>query len=164
MWHAAKSHCPRENETGTGVRFGKRGRMLASPRFAHRNSQESTGFTHAFAALTYLDRVSISAAAVPIMREFGLSSVGMGYVFSVFALAYALFELPMGWLADRVGARITLSRIVICWSAFTLLTGVAWNFGTLIATRFLFGAAEAGAFPPRLARFRSGFPLARADA
>ena len=87
------------------------------------------------AALTYLDRVSISVAAVPIMREFGLSSVAMGYVFSVFALAYAIFELPMGWLADRAGARATLSRIVICWSAFTLLTGVAWNFGTLITTR-----------------------------
>ena len=111
------------------------------------------------AALTYLDRVSISAAAVPIMREFGLSSVGMGYVFSVFALAYALFELPMGWLADRVGARITLSRIVICWSAFTLLTGVAWNFGTLIATRFLFGAAEAGAFPTAARALSEWFPV-----
>jgi MFS transporter, ACS family, glucarate transporter len=111
------------------------------------------------AALTYLDRVSISAAAVPIMREFGLSSVRMGYVFSVFALAYALFELPTGWLADRVGARVTLSRIVVCWSAFTLFTGLAWNFGTLMITRFLFGAAEAGAFPTAARALSEWFPV-----
>ena len=137
----------------------KRLNARQSPFCAPQLAREYWFYSRIVAALTYLDRVSISAAAVPIMREFGLSSVGMGYVFSVFALAYALFELPMGWLADRVGARTTLSRIVICWSAFTLLTGVAWNFGTLVATRFLFGAAEAGAFPTAARALSEWFPV-----
>ncbi|HYM13574.1 MAG TPA: MFS transporter, partial [Bryobacterales bacterium] len=98
-------------------------------------------------AVTYLDRVCISAAAPSMTRDLGLTSMQMGYVFSVFPLAYAIFEVPSGWLGDRLGQRSVLTRIVACWSVFTMLTGVAWNYAVLVATRFVFGAAEAGAFP-----------------
>jgi sugar phosphate permease len=70
----------------------------------------------------------------------------MAYVFSVFALAYGLFEIPMGWLGDRLGQRKMLTRIVACWSAFTALTGMVWGYWPLVIVRFAFGAAEAGAF------------------
>jgi sugar phosphate permease len=97
--------------------------------------------------ITYLDRVCLSAAAPAIMAELGLSNMQMAYVFSVFALAYGLFEIPMGWLGDRLGQRKMLTRIVACWSAFTALTGMVWGYWPLVAVRFAFGAAEAGAFP-----------------
>jgi ACS family glucarate transporter-like MFS transporter len=97
--------------------------------------------------ITYLDRVCISAAAPGITSDLGLTSMQMGYVFSVFALAYAIFEIPGGWLGDRIGQRKVLTRIVACWSLFTILTGLVWNYWTLVTTRFVFGAAEAGAFP-----------------
>ena len=54
---------------------------------------------------------------------------------------------PPGWLADRLGQRRMLTWIVGLWSIFTGLTGFVWNFQGLIVVRFLFGAAEAGAFP-----------------
>jgi MFS transporter, ACS family, glucarate transporter len=97
--------------------------------------------------ITYLDRVCLSAAAPVIMRDLGLSNMQMGYAFSVFALAYGIFEIPMGWLGDRLGQRKMLTRIVACWSAFTALTGMAGGYLTLLSVRFAFGAAEAGAFP-----------------
>jgi MFS transporter, ACS family, glucarate transporter len=71
----------------------------------------------------------------------------MGLVFGAFWLAYALFEIPGGWMGDRVGARFTLTRIVLAWSVFTALTGAATGFYSLLMYRFLFGVGEAGAYP-----------------
>jgi MFS family permease len=82
----------------------------------------------------------------------------MGYVFSIFALGYAIFELPAGWLGDRIGQRKVLTRIVAGWSVFTFLTGLAWNYPSLLFTRFWFGSAEAGAFPNLARALARWFP------
>ncbi len=105
------------------------------------------GLTLALTAIAYLDRVCISTAAPAIKDELRISDIEMGYVFSAFTLAYALFEVPSGWLADRFGARTMLTRIVVWWSAFTAATGLATGLGSLVAVRFLFGIGEAGALP-----------------
>jgi ACS family glucarate transporter-like MFS transporter len=99
------------------------------------------------AVLSYVQRVAISGAAVPITRDLHLSRQQMGLVFGAFGLAYALFEVPMGLMGDRLGVRRALAQIVLAWSAFTALTGAAWDATSLIAVRFLFGAGEAGCFP-----------------
>jgi MFS transporter, ACS family, glucarate transporter len=82
-----------------------------------------------------------------IAAEFNLSPTQKGWIFSAFTIAYAAFEIPSGWLGDRFGARLTLTRIVLWWSAFTSLTGAVFGFWSLFIVRFLFGAGEAGAFP-----------------
>jgi MFS transporter, ACS family, glucarate transporter len=97
--------------------------------------------------ITYLDRVCISVATPAMMGELGLSNMQMGYVFGVFALSYGMFEIPVGWLSDKIGQRKMLTRIVACWSIFTAATGMIWGYFSLLSIRFLFGAAEAGAFP-----------------
>ena len=102
---------------------------------------------YALAVITYLDRVCISAAAPAITAEFGFTKSQMGNIFSAFTVAYAVFEIPSGWLGDRFGTRRALTRIVLWWSAFTALTGAVFGFWSMFAVRFLFGAGEAGAFP-----------------
>jgi MFS transporter, ACS family, glucarate transporter len=104
-------------------------------------------FAVALAGVTYLDRVCISVLAPSIMRDLGLSRIQMGYVFSSFTFAYALFEIPTAWWADRIGSRRVLTRIVVWWSGFTMLTGAAFSYPALLAVRFLFGVGEAGAWP-----------------
>jgi MFS family permease len=104
-------------------------------------------FAVALAVVTYIDRVSISFAAPSISRELGLDSVQMGWVLFAFAAAYALFEIPGGYLGDRMGPRSVLMRIVLWWSFFTAATGWAWSYLSLLITRFLFGMGEAGCFP-----------------
>lgn len=99
------------------------------------------------AALTYLDRICISVMAPNITKEFGLTQVQMGWVFSAFTLAYASFEIPTAWWADRIGSRKVVTRIVAWWSAFTFLTASAVTYPMLLAVRFLFGVGEAGAWP-----------------
>ena len=99
------------------------------------------------AMVTYLDRACLGKLAPEIMRDLHLSLVQMSAVFSAFALAYALFEIPTAWWADRRGPRSVLTRIVLAWSLFTLATAGAFNQASLVVARFLFGAGEAGAWP-----------------
>ncbi len=105
------------------------------------------GFTLALTAIAYLDRVCIATAAPAMKADLALSDIQLGYVFSAFTFAYAVFEVPSGWLADRFGARLMLTRIVIWWSLMTAATGWVGGFASLFAVRFLFGVGEAGAFP-----------------
>src|SRR5262245_45852771 len=75
--------------------------------------------------LTYFDRVCIMRAQGDIQKDLALSDGQMGLIFGAFWLAYALFEIPGGWMGDRYGARPTLTRIVLAWSLFTMLSGAA---------------------------------------
>src|SRR5206468_365970 len=81
------------------------------------------GFACALSMITYLDRVCFGTVASNIQSEFGLSESDKGWLFTAFALSYAIFEVPSGWLGDRFGARKTLICIVLWWSVFTALTG-----------------------------------------
>ena len=116
-------------------------------------------FTVALAAVTYLDRVCIAVLAPKISAELGLSRIEMGYVFSAFAVAYALFGVPAAWWTDRDGARRVLSLVVLWWSAFTMATAAAWNFASLMVIRFLFGVGEAGAWPSVARVYSRWIPL-----
>jgi MFS family permease len=116
-------------------------------------------FAVSLAILAYIDRVCISQAAPNITRDLGLTRVEMGVVFSAFGLAYALFEIPGGWLGDWLGPRRVLMRIVLWWSFFTAATGWAWSFRSLWIIRFLFGAGEAGCFPVLTKSFTTWLPL-----
>lgn len=112
------------------------------------------------AVLSYVQRVAISEAAGPISHQLHIPKQGMGLIFGAFGLSYALFEIPMGLLGDRLGVRRVLLQIVIAWSFFTAMTGAAWNVVSLYVIRFLFGAGEAGCFP-NLTRMLSGWLPAR---
>jgi ACS family glucarate transporter-like MFS transporter len=110
--------------------------------------------------LSYVQRVAISEAAGPIAHDLHIPKQQMGLIFGAFGLSYALFEIPMGLLGDRLGVRRVLAQIVLAWSAFTALTGAAWNVVSLYVIRFLFGAGEAGCFP-NLTRMLSAWLPAR---
>jgi ACS family glucarate transporter-like MFS transporter len=110
--------------------------------------------------ITYIDRAAISTAKGPMAAELGLSSQTMGAVFSAFALGYAAAQVPAGWFADRFGPRIALAALVALWSLFTGLTGIVSSLGSLLLVRFLFGMAEAGAFPGSARAFYNWLPPA----
>jgi sugar phosphate permease len=97
--------------------------------------------------ITYLDRVNISTAAPEIAKEFSFDKITMGAIFSAFVWAYAIFQVPGGWLSDRFGPRPVLATIVGYWSVMTAATALASGWLSFIVIRFLFGAGEAGAFP-----------------
>jgi sugar phosphate permease len=97
--------------------------------------------------ITYMDRVNIASAVPVIQKDLGFSLVTVGWIFSSFRWGYALFQIPGGWLGDRIGPRRALALIVVWWSLFTSFTALAWNSLSMGLCRFLFGMGEAGAFP-----------------
>jgi MFS family permease len=151
---------PAAGQTPTRVRYG----VLA--------------FVCALSMITYLDR-----AAFPNMQDSVLAALGMndinqlGYALTAFNLAYALFEVPTGWLGDVFGPRKTLIRIVLWWSFFIAVTGLVgrvsgivvfdyrlpefyvYGFVVLVVIRFLFGMGEAGAYPNIARALYNWFPL-----
>jgi ACS family glucarate transporter-like MFS transporter len=108
--------------------------------------------------ITYLDRVCIAVAGPRMQEDLHIGPAGWGWVVGIFAFAYGAFEIPTGSLADRLGPRRILTRIVLWWSVFTSFTGIASNYWALIAIRFSFGAGEAGAFPNCSASISRWFP------
>ena len=97
--------------------------------------------------ITYMDRVVIASAVPSIQEEFGFSMVTTGWILAAFRWGYSLFQIPGGWLGDRIGPRRALTLIVTWWSTFTSLTAAAWSAASMMVIRFLFGMGEAGAFP-----------------
>jgi ACS family glucarate transporter-like MFS transporter len=112
-------------------------------------------------AITYLDRVCISVAGPRMQEDLHIDPIRWGWVTGIFTLSYCLFEIPTGTLADRIGPRRVLTRIVLWWSAFTALTGAMTSYYPLLLTRFLFGAGEAGAFPSSSVVISRWFPPAQ---
>src|SRR5215207_3477688 len=113
------------------------------------------------AAITYLDRLAISRAMPTIVKEFGFEPTHEGIIYGAFTFAYALFEVPSGWLGDRFGTRKALTRIVLWWSAFTTLTAAAVGFYSLFFVRLLFGAGEAGDIPNSASTVSRWFPASQ---
>jgi MFS transporter, ACS family, glucarate transporter len=104
-------------------------------------------FAVTLAIILYIDRTLMGQAAPTIREALGLSKAQMGTVFSAFLLAYALFEIPGGRLGDWLGPRKILLRVIVWWSLFTALTGLAGGLASLVVIQFMFGAGEAGCFP-----------------
>lgn len=103
--------------------------------------------TFLLSMLVLVDRIGISVAKDPMTQDLSLTDKQFGWVLSIFALGYALFQTPFGMLADRFGPRKILTTVVSLWSIFTALTGAVSNFISLVLVRFLFGVGEAGAYP-----------------
>ncbi|MEX0980589.1 MAG: MFS transporter [Bacteroidales bacterium] len=112
----------------------------------------------ALGVITFLDRINISVAGDSIMRDLGLTESQWGWVLSIFILSYSLFQIPMGVWGDRSGQRNVLAFIVIWWSIFTGMTGMAGSFMALLLIRFMFGLGEAGAYPNMTGTIGRWFP------
>jgi MFS family permease len=109
--------------------------------------------------VTFLDRVALSSASSTIMDNLHISTVQWGWILGMFTLAYASFEIPTGWLGDKFGGKKMLIRVVLWWSIFTVLTGLASGFIMLLIVRFLFGVGEAGAYPNTSIILSKWFPV-----
>lgn len=118
------------------------------------------------AMITYMDRAANGSAKKAIMDDLGVDEKDFYWVLMAFQLAYAIFEIPSGWLGDTAGPRSTLLRVVLWWSLFVGLTGfvgtdllgVYLGFTALVVIQFFFGVGEAGAFPNIAKSLYNWFP------
>lgn len=135
--------------------------MLANQQFSGKRSRARWGIAilmWAAIAINYIDRSNLSAAAPVIQKNFHISPTMMGIVMSSFFWTYALFQIPAGWFADKVGQRISLACAVGWWSLMTAATALARGAGSLIGIRLLLGLGEAGAYPSNAGVTAKWFP------
>lgn len=101
------------------------------------------------AFLMYLDRICLAniIGSDSFQASVPLSTGESDWVKLAFFWAYALFQVPAGWLSDRFGARVLITLYIAAWSLFTAATSFATGFATLFAARLLCGLAEAGYYP-----------------
>lgn len=117
-------------------------------------------------SLNYADRATLSIVGTMVSQDLKLDAVTMGYLFSAFAWAYVLAQIPGGWLLDRLGSRKIYGWSIALWSLFTLLQGCVGGFDGRVAVlvlfglRFLLGAAEAPSFPANARIVAAWFPTA----
>src|SRR4051794_3883508 len=99
--------------------------------------------------LNYIDRSNLSVAAPIIQKEFALSPIALGSLFSAFFWTYALLQLfgLAGWLADRFAPGAVLACGLFVWAVATVLTGLFSGFSGLLIARLLVGAGESVAYP-----------------
>ncbi|NIE78033.1 MFS transporter [Pantoea sp. Ap-967] len=97
--------------------------------------------------VNYVDRVNLSIAATPLAQSLDLSPAEMGIVFSAFLWTYAILQIPMGMLIDKIGVSWAMRIATLLWGVATLLTIFAGGLGLLIVARLILGVAEAPVVP-----------------
>jgi MFS family permease len=124
------------------------------------------------ALLSYIPRTCIGVAETTIRTDLHLEECSflgvllrpkdqMSLVMSSFFFAYALCQLPAGWLAHVWGTRRSLTLFALLWSAATGLGALAEDFPWLMLSRLAMGAAQAGLFPASTSSLAQWFPITR---
>ena len=96
--------------------------------------------------INYLDRNNISTTVSAIKGEFHIDNAHMGLILGAFGWTYALFQIPGGWLVDRMQPRLLLPIILILWSLATLSTSLASTVAVFFMIRLMVGLLEAPAY------------------
>lgn len=109
--------------------------------------------------INYFDRINISIATKPLIAEFHLTPAEMGVVLSSFLWSYALLQIPVGTLLDRIGVTWLMRVGTVLWTIATFLTAIASGLGFLLFARVILGIAEAPAFPGASKATGYWFPL-----
>ena len=107
-------------------------------------------------AINYMDRANLSVAGVALQQEFNLSATQLGVLFSAFTWAYAIAQVPVGVLLDKIGPRLLYAGAIVIWGLFTFIMAfsahgvfatASASFAFLIVCRVFIGIAEGPAYP-----------------
>lgn len=108
----------------------------------------------------YLTRHGLAVANTTIQAELGFNNREFGFLYAAFSAGYLLFQVPGGWLGQRIGTRVTMPLLSVLWSAATLATALVATLPAMIVARFVFGLAQAGLIPNQAKVLNDWFPPA----
>jgi ACS family hexuronate transporter-like MFS transporter len=110
--------------------------------------------------INYVDRQALAVAAPVILEKFGLSNTEFGLISSAFLFAYAIGQLFIGPVVDRLGTKRSFRFAVIAWSIAGILHIFARGFWGFFNFRILLGFTEAMNFPAAVKAVAEWFPKA----
>jgi sugar phosphate permease len=108
--------------------------------------------------VNYIDRVNLSVATPAIMAEFDISAAQMGVVASAFLWTYAMLQMPIGTIIDKIGVRWVNRVGVFLWAVASFLSAAAGGLGLLLVARLLLGVGEAPTVPAGWKAIGQWFP------
>lgn len=108
--------------------------------------------------INYVDRANLAVALPYMSDELNINPAAAGLILGAFFWTYAPFQIPFGWLADKLGSRLVFAASAVWWSVFTMLTALSRGFTSLLALRLFLGIGEAGAFPSATKSVSRWFP------
>lgn len=109
-------------------------------------------------AINYIDRAAMSVAIPFMSQDLHFSPTDSGLLLSAFFWSYVLFQLPGGWLVDRLGPRITFGLSSLGWGLATAACGLASSIAALVGFRVVLGAVEAPSYPASSSTVTRWFP------
>src|SRR5687767_485988 len=110
------------------------------------------------AVIAYVQRLGVQTAHGPIQYDFDINTEAFGTLGTALLIGYALFQVPAGWLADRIGSRNAMVIFAIAWSLIAACIGLCRNFEALLVMWFVMGVALAGVFPCAAKSIGAWFP------
>ena len=112
------------------------------------------------ASSAYLTRHCLAVANTTMQEELHFNNEQFGYLYGAFSLGYLLFQIPGGWLGQKFGTRITMPGLSVIWSLCTVVTAAVTSLGAMLASRLVFGLAQAGLVPNSAKVVKDWFPVA----
>jgi EmrB/QacA subfamily drug resistance transporter len=107
--------------------------------------------------MVVLDIAVVNVALPSIQTDLGFSQENLQWVISAYALFFGGFLLLGGRAADLLGRRRVFLVGIVLFSAASLLSGLAWSEGSLIAARALQGLGAAIISPAALSILTTTF-------
>ncbi|WP_289014423.1 MFS transporter [uncultured Methylobacterium sp.] len=108
--------------------------------------------------LSYLDRINVGFAQIQMKSDLGFSDAVYGLGAGIFFIGYFLFEVPSNLLLEKIGARATITRIMVIWGLISAAMAFVNGPALFYCLRFLLGVFEAGFFPGIILYFTYWFP------
>src|SRR6201995_1412941 len=111
--------------------------------------------------MVILDVAIVNVALPSIKADLGFSEAGLQWVISAYAIVFGGTLLLGGRLADLLGRRRLFMVGLLVFAASSLLCGLAWSEGSLVAFRALQGLAGALLAPAALSLLMTTFTEVR---
>ena len=109
--------------------------------------------------IAYVSRSNLSVVLVlpDFIKSFHLSDTDRGILNSAFFWAYAVLQIPAGWVVDRYGVKLPYAVSFLFWCIASALTAFTGTLGSLYVLRVLVGAGEAVVAPASYRWIRVNF-------
>jgi MFS family permease len=111
--------------------------------------------------LSFFFRNVNAIIAKDLTREFELSASDLGFLTSMYLLAFAAFQLPLGVLLDRYGPRRVVAGLLCVSAAGALIFALAQDFTGLSVGRALIGLGVSAGLMGAIKAFTLWFPLSQ---
>ncbi|WP_235032787.1 MFS transporter [Enterococcus sp. CSURQ0835] len=101
----------------------------------------------------YLDKTIIGMSIIPMAHDLGIDASQKGLILSTFFLGYTLFQIPFGYLGNKLGSRKILIFSILLIGILMLLLGFGFSLLYVLVIRFCAGSFAHAGYPSAVSGF-----------